>query len=221
MAHKTDGEIQVESEFLQKARERLRDLGTDSLTDGEILALFLGEDGHLPKGGLQVLETGHVGDLTYLGFSEGQAIRTIAAFEMARRVSSRPLRRDIPLRSSRDIARAWSGKIDDATFERVVVIVLSSNNLPLARVEVAKGDTDCCAVAVRTIFEAVVRNGGAGVVLIHNHPSGNEIPSPEDISFTRSIKSAADTLGFLLADHVIVTRDPDVYFSFLDAGLLE
>jgi DNA repair protein RadC len=68
------------------------------------------------------------------------------------------------------------------------------------------------------VFAAAVREAAVGVVLVHNHPSGDPTPSEEDRAFTEALAKAGRTLGVPLVDHVIVARGRA--FSFLDAGLL-
>ena len=83
----------------------------------------------------------------------------------------------------------------------------------------ANGTPAGVALGVREVFALAVREGGASMVLVHNHPSGDPTPSPEDAEFTRRVAEVGAAIELPLLDHVILGRDGA--FSFLDAGLLK
>jgi DNA repair protein RadC len=83
---------------------------------------------------------------------------------------------------------------------------------------VAGGALMHCSVKPREVFAEAVARRAAGVVLAHNHPGGDPLPSPEDHQFTKTMLDAARLLGIRVLDHMIVTRR--AYFSFSEARLL-
>jgi len=80
------------------------------------------------------------------------------------------------------------------------------------------GGVTASPVAPADVFRALVREAAAGVIFVHNHPSGEPTPSPEDVALTERLCRAGELLGVRVLDHVILAHEG--YFSFLDAGLL-
>jgi DNA repair protein RadC len=220
-------EIELDPE--ERPFARARRLGIDALSDAEVLALALG-GGRGPHsadtlarhvlrahGGLRGVVRAGIGAL---GADIGalRAARLAATFELARRARAVPLAPRVSYTSSRDILRAYGPRLVDATEEQVLAVVLDARQRPVAERVIARGSTTACAVGPRELFGLAVREGGAGVVLIHNHPSGDPLPSDEDLRLTRAMLDAGRLLDLPLIDHVIIGRDGS--FSFLDAGLL-
>ncbi len=208
---------------------RLRRVGLDALSDTELVAIVLGS-GRAPTSELaaaRALLATHQGlrgvSRTAIGplardVGERRAARLVAAVEIARRAGAVPLTRTAPYRSSRDVVRAFGARLVDASDERVLAVVLDARQRPVAERMLACGTASACAVGARQVFALAVREGGAGVLMVHNHPSGDPTPSAEDIRFTRMLVTAGALLEVPLVDHVIVGREGS--FSFLDAGLL-
>jgi len=83
-------------------------------------------------------------------------------------------------------------------------------------VPVAEGSLTQCPVSPRDALRPAVREGAHGVVFVHNHPSGDPAPSPEDLDLTERLRAAAELVGVLARDHVIVAAGG--YYSFVEAG---
>lgn len=220
-------EIQLDPDELPLRRARR--LGFDALSDHELLALALGR-GRGPHasddlarrlltahGGLRGLARTGPGALG-LDLGEHRAARLLASFEIARRSRALPLKRGAAFSSSRDVLRAFGPRLVDATEEMVLAVVLDARQRPVAERVLARGSATACAIGPREVFALAVREGGAGVVMVHNHPSGDPLPSDDDIRLTRALMDAGRLLDVPLIDHVIVGREGS--FSFLDAGLL-
>ncbi len=128
---------------------------------------------------------------------------------------------EIRIRSSRDVAEFFRNSIpfDISTVELMGIIILDAKNVPLGVYEVHRGGIDASIVDPRAVFQPVMMLGGSGVILCHNHPSGNATPSPEDVAITERLVQASTSLGVRLLDHIVLGRDG--YFSFLDAGMME
>jgi DNA repair protein RadC len=209
---------------------RLRRLGVEALSDTELLAMVLGaarpSNTNLSAArallhthdGLRGVARAGVGALSR-ELGDRRAVRVIAAVEIARRAAAVPLTRGVPYRSSRDVVRAFGPRLVDSPDELVIAVVLDARQRPVAERVLARGSASACAVGARQIFALAVREGGAGVLLVHNHPSGDPTPSGEDIEFTRNVIAAGRVLELPIVDHVIVAREGS--FSFLDAGILE
>jgi len=105
-----------------------------------------------------------------------------------------------------------------ADVEVVAVLVLSVKQELMAIYEVAIGDQNGVAVTVQHVVKVPLLVGGASVVLVHNHPSGDAFPSSQDMEFTKQCKAGLKCVGIALLDHVIIAVRGD--YSFLDKGLL-
>lgn len=104
--------------------------------------------------------------------------------------------------------------------ERVVVLALDAKNRVVGWHLAGKGGVTSCPADVGAILRPVLVAGAAGLVLVHNHPSGEPAPSGDDVALTDKVHRASKLLDLALLDHVIVTANRAKYFSFLDAGLL-
>ncbi len=209
---------------------RLRRAGAEALSDAELLSIVM--SGGRPTGttlsaarsllrahdGIRGVTRAGLGGLSD-SIGERRATRVIAAVEVARRASAVALTRAIPYRSSRDVVRAFGPRFADSPDEVVIAVILDARQRPVAERVLARGSASACAVGARQVFALAVREAGVGVLLVHNHPSGDPTPSVEDIEFTRNVIAAGRLLELPIVDHVIVAREGS--FSFLDAGLLE
>lgn len=104
--------------------------------------------------------------------------------------------------------------------ERCVALALDAKNRIVGWHLVGKGGTSSAPVEPGAVFRTLLASGAAGLVLVHNHPSGEPSPSADDVALTERLRRAGALLGVRLLDHVIVTVERGRYFSFLDAGLL-
>lgn len=102
--------------------------------------------------------------------------------------------------------------------EEVKVLLLNRNNKVLGIYSLAKGGITSCVVDVRIILAVALKAMATGIILIHNHPSGNLKPSTDDKKITEQLNASCKLLGISLLDHLIITKSD--YFSFADEGLL-
>ena len=104
------------------------------------------------------------------------------------------------------------------------VVCLNRKNFPLARSRVTIGTATSSLVHPREVFKVAILAGATGIIVAHNHPSGDPSPSSADIHITKQLKSAAKIVGIDLLDHIICGEpedDPQLkgYYSFSEAGL--
>ena len=102
--------------------------------------------------------------------------------------------------------------------EEVKILLLNRNNKVLGIYALAKGGISSCVVDVRIILAVALKALATGIILVHNHPSGNLQPSADDKKITEQLNSSCKLMGITLLDHLIITKDD--YFSFADEGLL-
>jgi DNA repair protein RadC len=114
---------------------------------------------------------------------------------------------------------------EDPTVEWFIAILLNRKNRPIARQIVTKGTATSSLVHPREVYKAAILSGATGIIVAHNHPSGDPAPSRADIQVTRQLREASKIIGIDLLDHVVIgTAEDDPmgrgYYSFNEAGLL-
>ena len=102
--------------------------------------------------------------------------------------------------------------------EEVKIILLNRSYKALGTYSLAKGGIAGCVVDIKLILSVALKTLASGIIMVHNHPSGNLKPSTADINITEKLKSACKLLEIELLDHLIITRDN--YFSFADEAML-
>jgi DNA repair protein RadC len=208
-------------------RERLLTAGARALSDAELLALVLGSGTarlSARAAALSLLEGVPLQELAWaapdaisgwpgIGLARGAAIA--AAFELGRRGAWAP-----PRRGDRclDPGRVHELMRHAAFAEREAfhVVLLDVRGRLLRAVQVAEGSLSQCPVSPRDALRPAVREGAHGVVFVHNHPSGDATPSADDVDLTDRLRAAAEVVGVLARDHVIVAAGG--YYSFVEAG---
>lgn len=215
-----------------RPRERLRALGPGALTAVELLAILLGtgtsnrdavavaEDLLAAAGGsVRALARQPVGALARVrGVGGAKAGRVAAALELARRAAAEAERGDRTIRSPADVHRLCGPAMRDLTVEEFRLLALDTQHRVVRELLITRGLLDSSLVHPREVFRAAIAEAAAGIVVLHNHPSGNPAPSPDDRAVTRQLVEAGRLLDIPVYDHVIVGGDR--YFSFAEAGLL-
>ncbi|MDX1332646.1 MAG: DNA repair protein RadC [Robiginitalea sp.] len=212
----------------ERPRERLLQKGATQLTDAELLAILLGsgsrkEDvlslarrilGNRPAP-LKTLGRMTVSQLVeFEGIGTGKAVVVLAAMELARRYAFCPEPRNRPVRQSRDAYEELRPLIADLMHEEFWVLYLNNANRVQSRFQLSKGGLTGTLVDVRLILKKALELGAVGLILAHNHPSGNLRPSKADLQITRKTKKAAALMDLRLLDHLIVHGSE--YYSFAD-----
>jgi len=215
-----------------RPRERLRALGPGALTAVELLAILIGTGtsqrdavavaGDLlaaAGGSLRALARQPVGSLARVpGVGAAKAARVAAALEVARRAAVEAESAEPAIRSPADVYRICGPAMRDLSVEEFRLLVLDTQHRVVRNVLITRGLLDSSLVHPREVFRAAIAEAAAGIVVVHNHPSGNPAPSADDRSVTRQLTEAGRLLDVPVYDHVIVGGAR--YFSFAEAGLL-
>ncbi len=135
-----------------------------------------------------------------------------AALELARRALSAPRIRPAPLRAPAQVFERFRYLLADSPVEVFVAVLLDVKHRPLREERVTSGILDGSLIHPREVFAAAVRERAAAVILVHNHPSGDPVPSVEDRDVTRRLRSAGGIVGIPVLDHVII--GDGAFFSF-------
>lgn len=141
------------------------------------------------------------------------AERLIACFELNRRKEEIKIE---TIRSSVEAAQAMSPILRDLDHEEFWILLLNRANKEIGRYKVGLGGVSYTAVDVKLIMKYAIVNSASSMVLYHNHPSGNTVPSQQDRELTKSIIKAADTFDIKVMDHIIIAGHS--YYSFSDEG---
>lgn len=214
-------------------REKLMRLGRASLTDEELIALFL----RTGLKGCNVLELSAkmkraAGSLAALGSMEASEIATLckgigpakaatlaAVFELGQRAVKEQLESE----DMSDAQRVYDYLASDMRYEEqenMVALLLDARHRLIKRVHIAKGTLSAVSCHPRDVFRAAIRYNASGIVLAHNHPSGNPKPSKADRHLTTELAKAAELLQIKLLDHIIIgspsTEYASPYYSFYE-----
>lgn len=215
-----------------RPREKLSLKGERVLSDSELLAIIMGSGSRnesaveLAKRILNSVDNNwnnlsrlSIKDLCkFKGIGEAKAISIITALEIGRRKAIHELPEKPKITRSRDIFQVMQSIIGDLNVEEFWVLYLNQGNFVVKKELIGRGGISQVAVDVRIIMKIALEEYATGIVLAHNHPSGNLNPSRDDDRLTEKIKSAARTLDIQLLDHLILNQKS--YFSFADEGKL-
>ena len=214
----------------EQPRERLRSHGPAALSASELLALLWGSG---MRGASSVDVATDVlarhGSLTQLaradplelaavpGIGAARAAQLVAAFEIGRRSAAHDGATRWSIRAPRDVADRLMQEMAGLEREELRVLLLNAKNVVLREVVVYQGNVSAALVRVAELFRDAVRAYAAGVVVVHNHPSGDPEPSPDDLHLTADAIAAGRLLDIAVLDHVILAGDS--YVSLRDRGV--
>ena len=215
-----------------RPRERLWALGPSALTSGELLAVILGTGAgrisaldvaanllDVSEGSLRRLAARPSAELLKIqGVGPTKAARLQAAFELAARLSQEARPAMVRIREPEDVVRYFAPRLRDLAVEEFRLLALDSQSQVLRDVLVTRGLLNSSLVHPREVFRAAIAEAAAGIIVVHNHPSGDPTPSAEDRAVTRQLVEAGRLLDLPVYDHVIVAGDR--FTSFASAGLL-
>jgi len=200
-------------------RERLQTHGPGALGDAELLALLIGVGEARVGNALSVAQRlierfGGAGSLGRAGLGElvaqagigpVKAARVLAAFELGRRAGQEPLQLGRRLGTPAAVHRGLARRLAGETQEVFLVLALDARHRLLREIPVARGTLTSCPVHPREVFRALIREAAAACILVHNHPSGDPEPSPEDLALTRRLVAAGRLVGIEVLDHLVWT----------------
>ena len=207
-----------------EAKRRLMRLGASALSNTELVGVLIGGDdlkraSALVADGLKALLSESPEALVeYRQLSEDEAARVLAAGELARRLHVSPEER-VRLQTPQAIFEWARKQLIGARREEFHVLCMNSRNLLLRHVCVAVGSVDQCNVDPREALAPAIACRATGIVLVHNHPSGDPEPSVQDVALTRQLREGARLLCLRLLDHIV---DGETGFvSMLARGLIK
>src|SRR6266508_4225528 len=215
----------------ERPRERLRLRGPDALSNAERLAILMrtGSKGENVVAlatrllsrfeGINALGRASFAELCaekHVGTAK--AAQVIAALALGQRImAARP--DGGVVRSPEDIYALLGAEMALLEQEHLRVVLLNTRNQVVGVRQVYKGNVHSAVVRIGEVFQDAVREGCPNIVLVHNHPSGDPSPSPDDVALTKQVEEAGRLLAIEVVDHVVIGRGARAYVSLKEAGL--
>lgn len=200
-----------------RPRERLERSGPESLTTPELLGILfrtgtpkrnavqVAEDLWRDLGGLAGIATASLDQLAQVeGIGPVKAIEVKAAFELAKRLAATHEEAKPVIRSPADAAHLMMAELRYETREHLYTLIMDARNQVRHTRRVSTGTLTESLVHPREVFREAIQFSAAAIVLVHNHPSGDPDPSPEDIATTKRLTEAGKILGIDVLDHIII-----------------
>jgi DNA repair protein RadC len=215
-----------------RPREKLLQNGTASLSDAELLAILISSGTKeksavdlgrellcMVNNNLNTLGKLAISDLRKLrGIGTARAVTIAAALELGRRRKLAEMPEVLQIRCSKDVADIFQPLLADLAYEEFWILFLNRSNKVINRMKLSQGGISGTVTDVRLAMKKAIEYLASGIIVCHNHPSGNLNPSESDSKITQKIKEAGNLLDIQLLDHLIISEKE--YYSFADNGLL-
>jgi len=215
-----------------RPREKMLLKGKSALSDAELIALLIGSGtGSLSavEVARQVLQTvgNNLHDLAKLsvkdlmkskGIGEAKAITIVAAMELGRRRKEYEVQERPKVASSKEAYELVKGDLMDLAQEEFWVLLFNRANRLIKKKRVSEGGVSGTVADPKIIFKLALEELASGIIVVHNHPSGNLTASQNDINLTKKLKEAGKVMEVQLLDHLIIAGQK--YFSFADEGMI-
>ena len=217
-----------------RPREKMLKKGMQSLSDAELLAILIGSGNKDEsavelsrrilrecKDNLNELAQLSISDLCkrFKGIGEAKAVTIQSALELGKRRKTQDVLERKTLRFSRDYLELFEPILIDLPHEEFWVALLNNALKVIEVKQLTQGGMTQTIVDVPMLLRMALEKSASGIVVAHNHPSGSNYPSTDDMNITRKIKSGCDAVGIHFFDHIIVAKGK--YYSFADNGKIE
>lgn len=212
-------------------RERMAALGVEMLSDTELIAILLntGSKGRNvlelawdllnSAGTLRSLRMMSLNEISAIdGIGEGKGARVLAAMELGRRAALEDKRFMPKISSSKDVLDFLADEMRSLEQETVRVLLLNTKHMLLHSAVISVGGLNYSPIHPREVYKQALKFSAAGIILVHNHPSGEAAPSEQDIKLTKRLKEAGEIMGIPLLDHLIIAETG--YYSFSEENII-
>ena len=215
-----------------RPREKMLAKGKEALSNAELIAILIGSGNsketavdlskrilHDSKDNLIELSRLSINDLMkYNGIGEAKAVSIAAALELGRRRRISEALEKPSIKNSQVAYECFYAHLSDLDHEQFWIMLLNNANKVIKLEKIGVGGMTGTTADPKKIFKSALENNATSVMLCHNHPSGNVIPSNADKQITNNLVKAGHFLEIKILDHIIIGNDN--YFSFADEGLL-
>ncbi|MBB3187926.1 RadC family protein [Microbacter margulisiae] len=214
-----------------RPREKLIDKGSRALSDAELLAILIGSGNkeesavelsrrilHQLNNSLDDLGKVDIPFLTksFKGIGEAKAITILAALELGRRRKLSEATERTKISESQDVFHVFEPLLSDIPHEEFWVLLLNRANKIIGQTRLSQGGTGQTVVEIPQILKFAIDKLATGIIVCHNHPSGNTEPSTQDMQITTKLAEACKIMSISLLDHLIIAHHQ--YYSFADNG---
>ncbi len=221
----------------ERPREMLMRFGAEALPLSKLLAIILrtGKEGidaeQLSKRllnhfrTLRAMDSAPISEICKMeGIGYAKAVQIKAALELGKRLYKEEAEQKKRIKRADEVMgyvqEYYGPYLRDAQKEYFYVILLDIKNKPIHNIELSKGSLNATVVDPREIIKEATLRSAASVILVHNHPSGETEPSPEDMDLNHRIIQACHLVGIKVLDHIIIGKNREDYFSFANARLM-
>lgn len=215
-----------------RPREKMMLKGRSVMTDAELIAILIGSGTRestavelareiLSKSNnsLNELACKSIQDfMKFKGVGEAKAITLYASMELARRKAFTESKVRFKIKSSKDVYDYLKADLTELGHEEFYILLLNRANEVIGKEQISKGGISGTVADGKVIFQKALELKSSGVILAHNHPSGQLRPSEQDIKLTKSLVSFGKYVDLHILDHLIITDEN--YYSFADNGML-
>lgn len=222
----------------ERPREMLAKYGPDKLSLSKLLAILLriGSEGISAEElarrllnqfkSLRGIDNASVSELCKIeGIGSAKAAQIKSALELGKRFYREEAEKRRRIRKAEDVimyvSDYYAPHLRDANKEFFNVILLDARNKVIDNIEISKGSLTASVVDPKEIVKEATIRSASGVILVHNHPSGEPDPSDDDIKTTDTIVRACNLVGIKVLDHIIIGKNRDNYVSFSENGLIK
>lgn len=216
----------------ERPYEKFMKYGVSHLSDAELLAVIIknGTKTHSALDIAKELLKGRQGNLLNLyaysfdellerdGIGKVKAIQLKALAELASRITSTSRMSDLQMADASSVADYYMERLRHKEKECLMAAFFNTKCVFLGDEQVSEGTIDYACVSPRDIFKSAMRNNAKHIILLHNHPSGDPLPSKEDIEVTERVCEGGKILGIQVADHIVIGDNR--YFSFRENYLI-
>ncbi|WP_027398122.1 RadC family protein [Anaerovorax odorimutans] len=202
----------------ERPREKLIKHGSGFLSNSELLAILIAtgtKDSSavmlankilsLNKKGISYLVDCTIEELSNIpGIGIAKSTQIVAAIELGKRIATKPKEKRINIKSPKEVADLFMEEMRYLRKEFLKVLLLNAKNEIISIENTSIGDLNSSIVHPREVFCSAVKKSAASIIVVHNHPSGNPMPSQEDINITVRLAEAGRILGINILDHLII-----------------
>lgn len=216
----------------ERPRERLERFGPESISNAELVAILIGQGTakfnavELAKmllrrfQTLEALSNSSLKEMQEIsGIGPAKAITLLAAFQLYRNLQQEKAENEIiSFRNPAEVAKIYQPVLGNSKQERFFVVLLDTAMQRIMDFEVTRGTLDSSLVHPREVFNPAIRYLAKGIIVLHNHPSGQCKASDADIKITKQLADSGKILGIDVYDHIIITAEN--FYSFKENGLI-
>jgi DNA repair protein RadC len=201
----------------ERPRERMLQFGAHALSNAELLAILL-RTGTYSESAVRLAQRilSECGDLRSLvdmskdqltqikGIGNAKALQIQASIELGKRLARSTMNEAVTIRSPENVADLMREELRYLQKEHFVCLFLNTKNHVIGQETLSMGSLNASIVHPREVFRAAIKRSSASIVCVHNHPSGDPTPSPEDIQLTHRLTEAGSIIGIEVLDHIII-----------------